>query len=156
MKKLAIKGILLDQENQMPVLLLNEEQSDRYLTLGIGPSEASSIISVLENVIPPRPLTHDLISQMFQKHKFKVKKVELDHLYEDKCQAVIHYRFRFRNYTLEIRPSDAVAIALREKAPIMGSDKLISNLEINFGHNNESDEGFQNYLYLNFCDHSYL
>ena len=67
MIKFTIKGIALDEETQMPIVILQSSETSRTIPLWIGPFEASAIIIEIEGVRPPRPLTHDLLSEFFFK-----------------------------------------------------------------------------------------
>lgn len=124
MLQFTIKGIALDDESQMPIIILQNPETSKIIPLWIGPFEASAIIIEIEEVKPPRPLTHDLLSEFFLKHHYKLKYVHIYDYINDSHIAKIVYKKGFKNFSLEIRPSDGIALALRLKAPIYASEKV--------------------------------
>lgn len=123
---MSIKGIALDKKSELPLLLLQAHNNGHVLPLWIGPFEASAIITEVEGVHPPRPLTHDLFTQFFSKHNFTLTSLELYEKLEDRYFARINYRKGVRTYTMEVRPSDGIALALRLHAPIYARSTLVS------------------------------
>jgi bifunctional DNase/RNase len=130
MVALKIRGFLLDRDN-MPVVMLAEEAGQRLLPVWIGPSEASAIIVELEKIRPPEPLAHDLLAVLFQRHGLHMERLELYPRPED-CSygARIVYRQGLRRCSLETRPSDGLALAVRLGAPILGAEELLSTSQI--------------------------
>ena len=125
----GIHGIALEQESELPIVLLKTSNPEGILPVPVGPSEASSIIVEIEGVHPPRPLTHDLIADIFHRHKFTLQFCEIRDQVDDFISAYIHYRHGFRKHTMEVRPSDAIALALKMEAPIMVNPELLSRGE---------------------------
>ena len=124
---LKIKGFALDEDTQMPIALLTEETGGRILPVCIGPFEASAIIIKLEGISPPRPLTHDSLTNLFIKHGFNLDRLEIydrsvDYIYF----ARIKYHKGFKHFEMELRPSDGLALAVRLKVPILVDEKLLS------------------------------
>ena len=127
MVALRIRGFVLDRDN-MPIVMLAEESGQRVLPIWIGPSEASAIIVELEKIRPPEPLTHDLLAVMFLQHGLRMERLEIYRQPgRDACAARIVYRRRFRRCTLETRPSDGLALAVRLGAPILGEEELLAS-----------------------------
>ncbi|WP_319559576.1 bifunctional nuclease family protein [Marispirochaeta sp.] len=124
-----VQGIALDRESQLPIVLLKTSHPRRIIPIPVGPSEASAIIVEVEGVHPPRPLTHDLITELFQRHGMILLHCEIRDRIDDIYTAFIHYRRRFRNFSMEVRPSDAIALALRMKAPIRINPLLLAEAE---------------------------
>ncbi len=124
MLQFTIKGITLDNKDQLPIVILQHPESNIIIPLLIGPFEASAIIIELEDVKPPRPLTHDLLSEFFIKHKYKLKYIYIYDFIDDNYIAKIIYNKGLKNYSLEIRPSDGIALALRLNSPIYVSQKV--------------------------------
>lgn len=124
MLQFTIKGIALDEESKMPIVILQSSETSRIIPLWIGPFEASAIIIEIEGVRPPRPLTHDLLSEFFSKHHYKLKYVYIYDYLSNNHIAKIVYKKGFRTFSLEIRPSDGIALALRLNAPIYASQKV--------------------------------
>ena len=125
MVPLSLKGIALDPETQMPIVLLENKAGDRIIPIGIGPFEASSIIVEIENLQPLRPLTHDLLVQLFNQHGFKMEHVEIYDECNDIYFARIHYRKGKKRFMMEVRPSDGIALAIRLLSPIYAAQKII-------------------------------
>jgi hypothetical protein len=130
MVALKIRGFLLDRDN-MPVVMLAEEDGQRLLPVWIGPSEASAIIVELEKIRPPEPLAHDLLAVLFQRHGLRMERLEI-YPRPEECSygARIVYRQGLRRCSLETRPSDGLALAVRLGAPILGAEELLSTSQI--------------------------
>lgn len=143
-----VRGVALNQENQVPIVLLHNTKKNLLLPLVVGPFEASAIIIELENVQPPRPLTHDLLAQFFQKHGFRLLQLQIYGRLDDRYLARIHYRVRLSTHTMEVRPSDGIALAIRLEAPILVSDELVSNLALSNSINSQFDLSRSEILYL--------
>ena len=139
MLQFIVKGIALEQKTRLPLVLLHNSAKNVLLPLHIGPFEASAIIVEMEGVQPPRPLTHDLLAQMFSKHKFRLMAVEIYSCLEDKQLARIRYKHQLSNFSMEVRPSDGIALAIRLEAPIYVDDEVVKNLshEHDYFYDNE-------------------
>ncbi len=133
MKKMLVRagihGIALEQESQLPIVLLKTSSPEGILPIPVGPSEASSIIVEIEGVHPPRPLPHDLIADIFRRHHFVMEYCEIRDQLDDFFTAYIHYRRRFRKFCMEVRPSDAIAMALKLETPMMVNPELLARGE---------------------------
>ncbi len=121
-----IHGIAIDQESQLPIVLLETAHPKGILPVPVGPSEASAIIVEIEGVHPPRPLTHDLISELFHRHQLVLIRCEICQKVDELYTARIYYRRGLRRYSMEVRPSDAIALCLRMSAPIMVNPELLT------------------------------
>ena len=128
MHTFKVKGIALEQRSRLPLVLLHNAEKNILLPINVGPFEASAIIVEMEGVQPPRPLTHDLLAKMFQKHHFRLTAVEIYACVEEKQLSRIRYRSRFASYEMEVRPSDGIALAIRLDAPILITDEVICAL----------------------------
>jgi len=126
MVEYVVRGIALEKESQMPMAILKEKDGNAVFPLWIGPFEASSIIVEVEGVQPPRLLTHDLMALLFQKHRFHLQALEIYGYADDAYLARIRYRRGFRHYTVDVRPSDGLALALRLDAPIYCDTALLA------------------------------
>ncbi len=125
--EVTIKGVALDQKSRLPILMLQSKENGTVLPIWIGPFEASAIITELEGIHPPRPLTHDLFSLFIQKHHFKIDRVEIYSKIEDRYFCRLHYKRGFTRYQIDVRPSDGIALALRSDASIYCKKELILN-----------------------------
>jgi bifunctional DNase/RNase len=146
--ELSVKGIALDKETHLPILLLVEADGHRVLPVPIGPFEASAIIIRLEDIEPPRPITHDLLADFMVRHGFAIQAVEIYGYMGDKLLARIRYRRRLRKFKVEARPSDAIALALRQDAPIFCVPELLAGANANEDRWEEMDPGEGQFLYL--------
>lgn len=155
--ELTIKGISLHQETQMPVIILQSADGKHTLPITIGPFEASAIITELENIQPPRPLTHDLFSEMLSKHKFKLTSLYIYKSVQDKFYARIYYRRGFRNYSMEVRPSDGIALIIRHGGLIeTNSDVIKSNASDLWLYDVDHMSGDFLFLKNNNGDHTFM
>ena len=148
MLQFTIKGITLDNKDQLPIVILQNSELNSIIPLLIGPFEASAIIIEMEDVKPPRPLTHDLLSEFFIKHHYKLKYIYIYDFIDDNFIAKILYNKGFKNYSLEIRPSDGIALALRLNSPIYVSQK-VANTAAPESLLLESNYNLSDMLYLN-------
>ena len=122
-----VRGIALDKETEMPIVILQDSEKRNTMTITIGPFEASAIIIEMEGVCPPRPLTHDIITRLFTAHKFTLQNLEIYGTRGDKYLSRIRYSKGIRKYSMEIRPSDGIALALRMEAEIYVAANLLEN-----------------------------
>ncbi|MAG14141.1 MAG: hypothetical protein CMN78_06050 [Spirochaetales bacterium] len=148
MLQFTVKGIALEQKTRLPLVLLHNAVKNILLPLHVGPFEASAIIVEMEGVQPPRPLTHDLLAQIFSKHKFKLMGVEVYRCLEDKQLARIRYRNKLSTYTMEVRPSDGIALAIRLSAPIYVENDVVKSLAQEHDYFYDSDLSRSEILYL--------
>jgi bifunctional DNase/RNase len=114
---LRIRGVSM--ENDEPIVILEDRATDRHFQIPIGPFEASAIILELECISPPRPLTHDLLAAFFEEGGFSLDEVELFGEPDSSSRALLSYHKGIRKYEKEVRPSDALALALRLDAPVV-------------------------------------
>ncbi|HTX72826.1 MAG TPA: bifunctional nuclease domain-containing protein [Rectinemataceae bacterium] len=123
--ELRIRGVRVEGGHGAPVVLL-EDSGGRYrLHIPVGPFEASAVIMELEGICPPRPMTHDLLAELFREAGFVLDRVELFGLPGDPPRARLAYRKEHGQNLKEIRPSDALALALRLRASIVADATLI-------------------------------
>ncbi|MBN1648915.1 MAG: bifunctional nuclease family protein [Spirochaetales bacterium] len=125
--EMEVKGIALDKETELPIVLLQTKNSNHILPLPIGPFEASAIIIEIEGVHPPRPLTHDLLSEFFRRHKFRFNRLEIYDIIDDNIMARIYYKKGLKSHKMEVRPSDGIALAIREEAPVYVHSHVLNN-----------------------------
>ncbi|MBT3276160.1 MAG: bifunctional nuclease family protein [Spirochaetales bacterium] len=148
MLNFVVKGIALEQKTRMPMVLLHNRKENILLPLHIGPFEASAIIVEMEGVQPPRPLTHDIIAQMFTKHHFTLTSVEIYACLEEKQLARICYKSRMASHCMEVRPSDGIALAIRLDAPIYVEDNVVYELSEGQDFFYDKDRSQSEILYL--------
>lgn len=116
--EMKLKGLIVDPVTHAPIVLLEEIDGKRTLSIWIGVLEASSIAAEFENLKFSRPMTHDLVREAFFKTGISMQKIEINDLKENIFYATIFVEQDGVEFTLDARPSDAIALALRMKADI--------------------------------------
>ena len=116
--QVEIKGLMLDPASNVPIVILRDTQSQMFLPIWIGVFEANAIALRIEGVEPPRPMTHDLLRLMVEQLGASVEKIVISDLRESTFFALIHLQHTGGPVTVDARPSDAIALALRANAPI--------------------------------------
>jgi hypothetical protein len=122
---MKVSGIALDPFTNTPIVILKDSANDKTLPIWIGFMEASSIAMELEKTPRLRPITHDLVRNLLEKLKFIVTKIEVTDLRDDTFYARIYLKRESEEYSLDSRPSDAIAIALRTDSPIYVNEEVI-------------------------------
>jgi uncharacterized protein len=126
LRKANIAGLTIDPASNTPIIILKTEDGDQAIPIWIGLLEATSIASALQNIQFERPMTHDLFKNFSEYLNIMVTKVEVCDLRDNTFFALIHFEGGDQPFTMDARPSDAIAIALRFKAPIYVDEKVIS------------------------------
>lgn len=121
----SVKGVVIDPETQSPILFLVDPESNMGLPVWIGLNEARAITLGLEDVTPPRPLTHDLMKRMLDVLNARVERVVISDLKDNTYYATLRLRAGRNTWEVDSRPSDAVAMALKYDAPLFLSRELV-------------------------------
>ena len=116
--QVEIKGLMLDPSSNIPIVILRDLGSQLFLPIWIGVFEANAIALRLEGVEPPRPLTHDLLRSVIEQLGGRIGKIVISDLRESTFFAMIHVQSTDHHVTIDARPSDAIALALRTGSPI--------------------------------------
>jgi uncharacterized protein len=116
--RMEIKGLMLDPNTNVPIIVLRDEGGAVFLPIWIGVFEANAIALRLENVETPRPMTHDLLRSALDKLGAHIHKVVISELRDSTFYARIHVHRNGDAIEIDARPSDAIALALRSEAPI--------------------------------------
>lgn len=124
-----VKGIALGKYNNQPSVLLEDTDGRNLLSFTIGPSEARAILVELEGLTGDEPGTHDLVAELFRSHRFRLKHVEIDDFSAGGHAARLCYRKGLRTHWLNVRAGDAIAVAVRMKAPIFVNPDLVFDAE---------------------------
>jgi bifunctional DNase/RNase len=115
----------MDPATNTPIIILKSDEDDQTIPIWIGLLEATSIASALQNVQMERPMTHDLFKNFVDALNYDVTKIEVCDLKDNTYYARIYFESPEREFSIDARPSDAIAIALRYQAPIYVDDKVI-------------------------------
>jgi len=122
---MKVDGLLFDPRSGMYILLLQQIDGSGTLPIWIGKPEADSIALAVGKVVTPRPLTHDLIKNVFDALEVKAQKVIITEIVENTYYALIYLSDGEKEITIDSRPSDAVAVALRAQAPIFVHEEVL-------------------------------
>ena len=125
MLELVIDSIRVSLANYQRVVILKERESDRYLPIWIGPAEADAIAVKLQDISVPRPLTHDLLGSVIDTLGAAVSHILVSDLESDTFYARIVVNINGKSVDIDSRPSDAIALAVRSKAPIYAEEKVM-------------------------------
>ena len=125
MLQMVVKGLTLDPLTNMPIVILKDIEGNHALPIWIGTFEANAIALEMERVTTPRPMTHDLIRNLLEGLKAKVSRIVVNDLRDNTFYAVIFLAANGTEIAIDSRPSDAIALALRVKAPIFVAEKVI-------------------------------
>jgi bifunctional DNase/RNase len=123
--EMKVRGLALDPLSNMPIIILKDEGENRSLPIWVGIFEANAIALELEKISTPRPMTHDLIKNILESIDARVLKVVVTDLKENTFYAVLHVQLGDVEYTVDSRPSDAIALALRVAAPIYVDEEVV-------------------------------
>jgi bifunctional DNase/RNase len=125
--EMTIKGLTVDPVTNMPIVILRDAQDKRVLPIWVGVFEANAIALQIENVHTPRPMTHDLLRNVIDDLQAKVSRVVVCDVKDNTFYALIHLDTPTGVVAIDARPSDAIALALRARAPILVEEHVIAN-----------------------------
>lgn len=123
--QMKVEGLLFDPRSGMYILLLHQIDGTETLPIWIGKPEADAIALALGKVVTPRPLTHDLVKNVFDGFNVRITKIVITEIVDNTYYAAIHASDGKRDVSIDSRPSDAVAVALRANAPIFVAESVL-------------------------------
>jgi hypothetical protein len=123
--EMKIRGLMVDPSTNMPIVLLKDTKSDALLPIWVGLYEANAIALEVEKSQTPRPLTHDLLRSAINSLNAQVKRIVVTELKDDTFYAVIWMEQNGEIISLDARPSDALALALRADCPIFVDEDVL-------------------------------
>lgn len=124
---MKIRGLMMDPINNMPIVILKEAAGDSILPIWVGVAEANAIALEIEKVVTPRPMTHDLLKNVLLGLDSHVRKVVVTAIRDETFYAVIWIDRNGELISVDSRPSDALALALRIDCPILVEDDVLRN-----------------------------
>lgn len=125
--EMKIRTLMMDPVTQMPIVILRDLSGNTILPIWVGVYEANAIALEIEKINTPRPMTHDLIKTLLMGMDTQVRKVVVSDLRDDTFFAVIWLEKDGKMISIDSRPSDALAIALRTDSPIYVDDSVLKN-----------------------------
>jgi uncharacterized protein len=120
-----LHGLGFDEQNKQPVVILKEDEGLRVVPIWIGHPEAMAIMLAIQGTPPPRPLTHDLLLGVIAATGFTIERVEITRVEEGTFFASLVMRDESRSVTLDARPSDCIALAVRSGCPVLVDDEVM-------------------------------
>src|SRR5512139_4280722 len=145
--EMTIKGLMVDPITNMPIIILRDKEGQRVLPIWVGIFEANAIALQIENVSTPRPMTHDLLRNVILDLKADVERIVVCDLQENTFFALIYLTRNGETLAIDARPSDAIALALRTRAPIFVEEAVIDSAKsIDFTSEKADSERLQKWL----------
>jgi hypothetical protein len=129
---MLIYGVSFDLVGKQPIVLLKTADGNKFLPIWIGHAEAAAILMKLQSQAPPRPMTHDLLSDMLEQLGATINRITVTELRENTFFAQITVTQDGQELEIDSRPSDAIALAIRAEAPIYAADRVIEESAIEF------------------------
>jgi len=128
--EMKIRGLMMDPATNMPIVILKDASGPTVLPIWVGIYEANAIALEIEKVSTPRPMTHDLIKNLLAGLETMVRKVVVSELKDDTFYALIWLEREGQMISIDSRPSDALALALRVDCPIYVEDEVLKNSKV--------------------------
>jgi bifunctional DNase/RNase len=141
MREMTVYGVSFEPIGKQPIVLLKTADDDKFLPIWIGHPEAAAILMKLQGASPPRPMTHDLFTDVISELQGEIVKVEVTELRENTFYARITIVQDGREVEIDSRPSDAIALAVRCDARIFASEDVIAESGIEFQAEDEDQPG---------------
>jgi uncharacterized protein len=131
MLEMELNKIVIDEKRHDQLIVLKEKDGERILPIVIGLSEASAIKLKISGFNPPRPMTHDLLHTAIENLEASIEKIIIDKLEENTFHAKILLKTKSGEIkTIDARPSDSIALAVRARAPIFVEDDIIKKSQV--------------------------
>lgn len=140
MQEMVIYGVSFDMVGKQPIVLLKTADGNKFLPIWIGHPEAAAILMKLQGAATPRPMTHDLVTEMLSQLEAKVVRIAVTELRENTFYALITVSVNGSEIEVDSRPSDAIALAVRSGAPIFAAEDVIEESAIEFEHEEDINE----------------
>ena len=132
MHEMVIYGVSFDLVGKQPIVLLKTTEGNKFLPIWIGHPEAAAILMKLQGASTPRPMTHDLVTDMLSQLDAQVVRITVTELRDSTFYAQITVQQDGSEIEIDSRPSDAIALAIRAEAPIFVADRVIEESAIEF------------------------
>jgi len=129
--EVRIRGLMMDPATNMPIVVLKDVASETVMPIWVGIFEANAIAIEIEKITAPRPLTHDLTRNLISHLNARLERVVINELKDDTFFAVLWLRQGDEPMTVDARPSDAIALALRADCPIYVNEQVMQTAKLN-------------------------
>jgi bifunctional DNase/RNase len=147
MIELSLVGVRVELPSNQPIVLLKENDGERYLPIWIGAVEATAIAFALQGIQTPRPMTHDLMRDILEETNIEVERILISELVDQTFFAVIRMSKNGQSSEVSSRPSDAIALAVRINAPIFAAEEVLEQAGIELKDEEETEvEKFREFL----------
>jgi bifunctional DNase/RNase len=140
MQEMVIYGVSFDMVGKQPIVLLKTTDGNKFLPIWIGHPEAAAILMKLQGASTPRPMTHDLFTDLLGQLDARVVRIAVTELRDNTFYAMITISIDGSEIEVDSRPSDAIALAVRADAPIFAADSVIEESAIEFEHEDVNEE----------------
>jgi bifunctional DNase/RNase len=140
MHEMVIYGVSFDMVGKQPIVLLKTADGNKFLPIWIGHPEAAAILMKLQGAATPRPMTHDLFTEILGQLEARVVRIAVTELRENTFYALITVAVDGAELEIDSRPSDAIALAVRAGAPIFAAEAVIEESAIEFEHEDVNEE----------------
>ena len=140
MQEMVIYGVSFDMVGKQPIVLLKTQDGNKFLPIWIGHPEAAAILMKLQGANTPRPMTHDLLTEVLEQLDARIVRIAVTELRENTFYALITVAVNGSEIEIDSRPSDAIALAVRSDAPIFADDSVIEESAIEFEHEDVNEE----------------
>jgi bifunctional DNase/RNase len=145
--EMSIKGLMVDPVTNMPIVILRDADHQQALPIWVGPVEANAIALQIENVVAPRPMTHDLLRDLIRELGAMLVRVVISDLQESTFYAYLELARDGEPLFVDARPSDAIALALRTRAPVFVDTKVLDRARSTDASSDQADrERLQRWL----------
>ncbi len=155
MQEMQIYGVSFDLVGKQPIVLLKTAEGNKFLPIWIGHPEAAAILMKLQSASTPRPMTHDLVTDMLEQLGAQVVRITVTELRENTFFSQINVQQDGSEVDIDSRPSDAIALAIRADAPIFAADEVIEESAIEFEGDEINQEDLEKEVskFKQFLDH---
>jgi bifunctional DNase/RNase len=144
--EMTIRGLMIDPVSQMPIIILKNSDGSSVLPIWVGIFEANAIAMQLEEIVSPRPMTHDLLKNVILGLRAEVQRVVITDLKDNTFFAKIHLLRNGEALAIDARPSDAMALALRTASPIFVETQVLDKSESSADGDSDETERLRRWL----------
>jgi bifunctional DNase/RNase len=140
MIEMTLIGVRVELPGNQPIVLLKEQEGERYLPIWIGTAEATAIAFALQGVVTARPMTHDLMKNVLEELGVNVQRISITELRDGTFYATIQMSQNGSSYEISSRPSDAIALAVRVGVPIFANEEVLTEASIVIREDEEQEQ----------------